>query len=196
MQYKIGVFGSSEGGVVGNKKIVEKVRLLGEILGQNNVVVITGACSGLPYLVANAAAKLGSKVWGYSPMLDMDGQKKFTPNDDLSIYTKLFFVFQHFIFANEPLACKKYRNVVSTASCDAGIIISGRWGTMNEFTNLFDMGKVIGVLAGTGGIADELPALSKKIAKKSRAKVLFNSSPVKLVTAVINQLNNVRYIDI
>lgn len=59
-----------------------------------------------------------------------------------------------------------YHNVLTTAACDAGIIIAGRWGSMNEFTNLYDMGKVIGVLTGTGGIADELPQLLKKISKK------------------------------
>ena len=65
------------------------------------------------------------------------------------------------------MARKKYRNVSSTANCDAGIIISGRWGTMNEFTNLYDMGKVIGILTETSGVADEIKNLSKKINKET-----------------------------
>ena len=78
--------------------------------------------------------------------------------------------------------------MISTANCDAGIIISGRWGTMNEFTNLFDMGKAIGVLTGTGGVADELPAFCKKITKHNRSKVIFNDEPEKLVELVIKEL--------
>ena len=77
---------------------------------------------------------------------------------------------------------------MSTATADAGIIISGRWGTMNEFTNLYDMGKVIGVLTGFGGIADELPSLSKKINKQSKAKVFFSDNPDTLVSEIINEL--------
>lgn len=188
MQYKIGVFGSSAEDATVNKKIVEKVRLLGKTLSNNNVIIITGACSGLPYIAASSAAKLGSEVWGYSPEIDINEQKKFAPKDDLSIYKKLFFVPHNFIFVSDPLVRKKYRNVVSTANCDGGIIISGRWGTMNEFTNLFDLGKVIGVLTGTGGIADKLEGLQKKIKKPGKAKVLYNNNPEALVKSMIAEL--------
>jgi len=60
--------------------------------------------------------------------------------------------------------------------------------TMNEFTNLIDMGKVIGVLRGTGGIADELEQLTKKINKPSKAKVIFHDSPKELVQEVLKEL--------
>ena len=60
---------------------------------------------------------------------------------------------------------------------------------MNEFTNLYDMGKVIGVLTGTGGIAEELVTLNQKITKKSAAKVIFNSSPEQLVQEILNELS-------
>lgn len=79
-------------------------------------------------------------------------------------------------------------NVISTATVDAGIIVSGRWGTLNEFTNLHDMGKVIGVLNGTGGIADVLPDLYKKIHKPGKAKVFFSSSPEKLLSFILEDL--------
>ena len=75
---------------------------------------------------------------------------------------------------------------------DAGIIISGRWGTMNEFTNLHDMGKVIGVLTGTGGVADDLSSLSKKIHKPSKAVVIFDSSPEQLVKRILEELKHRR----
>lgn len=186
MRYKIGIFGSAEGS---DEIIIQKAVNLGQTLSNYPVELITGACSGLPYQVAFEAAKNGVPVFGYSPMLNIKGQKQFTPTDDLSIYKKVFFTPKTFDFCNNSLVCKKYRNVVSTANCDAGIIISGRWGTMNEFTNLYDMGKIIGILTGTGGIADEIEKLNSKIIKKSKAKIIFNNSPMKLVNDIINELN-------
>lgn len=186
MTHKIGVFGSS---VEESEETAQKARLLGEELGKAQViVVITGACSGLPYIAAYSAFKHGVQVWGFSPCKNFDEQKVFTPSDDLSIYHKLVYVEDNFKFAGNDLVCKKYRNVISTATCDAGIIIAGRWGTMNEFTNLFDMGKLIGVLTQSGGIADEILSLSKKIKKKSEAEIIFEEEPQKLVGKILQKL--------
>jgi len=189
MNYKIGIFASAAGNETSNKDILQKARILGEELGKRKLTVINGACPGLPYQVSFHAAKNGATVFGYSPELDLLGQKKFCPNDDLSIYQKIIYTPKTFPFSRNNLVSKKYRNVISTANCDGGIIISGRWGTMNEFTNLFDMEKVIGVLTGTGGIADELEKLNKKINKKSNAKIFFSSSPKKLIELITEELN-------
>jgi len=187
MKYKIGVFGSNANEL--DSKMVHIAKQTGHELALQNVVVITGAGSGIPYIVAYEAAKKGVEVWGFSPMTDNKGQEKFAPRDDVSIYKKLFFVPKTFVFASDLDVSKKYRNVISTANCDAGIIISGRWGTFNEFTNLYDMGKIIGVLTGTGGIADELFHLNKKISKKSKAKIIFSNVPRLLIEKVIGELN-------
>jgi predicted Rossmann-fold nucleotide-binding protein len=82
----------------------------------------------------------------------------------------------------------KYRNVVSTIHVDAGIIVSGGWGTMNEFTNLLYDGKPIGVLLGTGGLADELMSWFPRIRKKSESAVHFSPRPTDLVVAVLQDL--------
>src|SRR6185437_8568184 len=105
-----------------------------------------------------------------------------------SLYEKLFYIPSDYPFKNNHLVTRKYRNVSSTAICDAGIIISGRWGTLNEFTNLYDMGKLIGVLTSTGGIADELEDLNKKIYKPGKAKIIFNNDPEALVKKIIAEL--------
>lgn len=185
MRYKIGVFGSAEGDL---DKILDKARSLGMKLARQKSIIITGASTGLPYEAAKSAKENGAEIWGYSQATNLKDQERLAPNCDSSIYKKLFYIPKNYEFANNNAVCKKYRNVTSTATCDAGIIIAGRWGTLNEFTNLFDMGKVIGVLTGTGGIADELPKLNKKINKKSKAKVLFNDSPKKLLQSVIEEL--------
>ncbi len=188
MKYKVGIFGSAADVA---EKVIPKVVKLGEELGKrkDKVILLTGAASGLPYKVVHAAHKNGSTVYGYSPVCSLKDQKKLTPEQDLSIYKKLFFIPSNFPLKDDLKVCQKYRNVISTASCDAGIIISGRWGTANEFTNLFDIGKLIGVLTGTGVFADELRALMKKITKKSKAVVLFDAEPKRLIKKILKELS-------
>ena len=183
--YKIGVFGSSEGEL---DKILPKARRLGEVLGKQKAIVITGACAGLPYEVALVAKENGAQIWGYSQAIDLESQRQFVDHDP-AIYDKIFYIPAGYEFASMRFVTQKYRNVSSTANCDAGIIISGRWGTANEFTNLHDMGKVIGILTGTGGFADELVELTKKLHKPGRGSVLiFNDDPKKLVDKVLEEL--------
>src|SRR3989344_6421030 len=110
MNYKIGIFGSAAGEIEANSEKTAKE--LGIVLSNYKVIIITGACSGLPYLAAVHGSKNGNIVWGYSPMLDLEEQKKFTPKDDLSIYKKLIFTSKNFAFSKDEQACKKYRNVI------------------------------------------------------------------------------------
>lgn len=184
MKVKIGIYGSSAGE---SEDAILKAKELGRALEKykEKVIIITGACSGIPYAVAYAAAKCGIEVWGYSPKFDIDGQREFTPHDDLSIYRRIIYMPTDFEFVGSDLVCKKYRNVISTASADCGIVISGRWGTLNEFTNLIDFGKTVGVLTETGGISDELEGLSKKISKAGQGKVIFRSDPTGLIEKIM-----------
>jgi len=190
IKYKIGIFGSNLRDKFISKGTIKKINELSDSLSNENVILVTGACSGIPYKVASNAAKKNVEVFGYSPANNFSGQKQFASQDDQSVYKKLFYIPNNFPLNSDSLVCKKYRNVVSIANCDAGIIISGRWGTMNEFTNLYDMEKVIGVLTGTGGIADELQRLLKKIIKKNKSVVIFDSSPDRLVRKIIKELNS------
>jgi predicted Rossmann-fold nucleotide-binding protein len=191
MKYKIGVFGSGHSSQP-IRAVTAAAEAVGEALGKHatQIIVVTGGCSGLPYTAAQKAAALGAAVWGFSPVTDIQAQKEFTPNDDLNIYQKLEFISPDLPFANNQRICMKYRNVLSTSACDAGIIVSGQWGSLNEFTNLVDMQKIVGVLTGTGGISDELPALAKKIVKPGQGEIIFNDDPDRLVEAILDRLKS------
>lgn len=188
MKYKLGIFGSSAGDM---EQVLPKARILGEVLRNhsNELILMTGACAGVPYEVLSKAAPGGIEIWGFSPSLNREDQLKNNPDDDLSMYSKLVYVPAEFPFADTRRACMKYRNVISTATCDAAIVISGRWGSLNELTNLLDMQKVVGVLTDTGGIADELPELSKKISKEGQGELIFESDPQKLVEKLLKALS-------
>lgn len=185
----IGIFGSAiEGSAVVNKK----ARQLGEVLAEykNEIILINGACPGLPYLVVSQAAKKGVEAWGFSPAVDWQGQEKETQGLDISFYKKIIYLPENLPFINDINVSRKYRNVILTASCQAGIIVGGRFGTLNEFTNLYDMGKIIGVFTGTEGAADVIDYLLKKINKASTSRIFFDSDPEKLVKRIIQQLKS------
>ncbi len=183
---KVGVFGSAVGA---SDEVMEKARELGLELARREVIIITGACSGIPYEVAKTAFDANkTPVWGFSPTRSWREQKEFTPDDDLQMYEhpgRLIFVPRGYFLASDTSVAQKYRNVTSTATCDAGIIVSGRIGTLNEATNLFDMGKVIGVLEGTGGIADFFSEIVQEAGKKPRGFIIYDSSPRALVEQVL-----------
>ncbi len=194
MSYKIGVYGSS---VSEGPEAEALGKTLGKALAELGCAVITGGCSGMPYIVAYEAKQHGSEVWGFTPALNAEEQRRAYPHDDITIYTRLIYVPWNYLdlFIKQPASAAqdwserlKYRNVISTINSDAGIIISGSWGTLNEFTNLIYEGKPIGVLTGTGGLADQLPDWFPRLRKKSNSVVLFESDPEKLTEQVIAEL--------
>ncbi len=93
-------------------------------------------------------------------------------------FTKIFYVPQTFEHVNDIAVCRKYRNVSSSAAADAGIVIGGRIGTMNEFTLLYDLGKIIGVFDGSGGITERVIwDLLADAKKASKAVIIRDSDP-------------------
>ncbi|MCE2504534.1 MAG: hypothetical protein J4G05_10830 [Chlorobi bacterium] len=184
MSWKIGVYGSA---VVEETYAVTQAKVLGQELGREGATIITGACSGLPYIALKEGVAFGSMAIGFSPTRNMAEQRHFTPEDDLALYNRIEFTPDLPQF-DELEVAKKYRNVISTAYCDAGIIISGRWGTLHEFCSLVDYGKVVGVLVGTGNIADELSELLKNIQAKNQTNIVFEKDPVTLVDLIFKAL--------
>lgn len=186
MKYKIGIFASSAGDMA---MVTPKALELGRVLGKHadSIIVVTGAGAGMPYEIAKVAASHGVEVWGYSDSFDLDDHKNNYPEHDLSIYDQLVYVPREFSTLSYR-ACKKFRNVRSTGDCDSGIIISGRWGTLNEFTNMIDQQKLVGVLTGTGGIADELPELARKISKEGQGEIIFENNPKTLIEKILSNL--------
>jgi uncharacterized protein (TIGR00725 family) len=177
MKYKIGVYGSAKDE---NKDIVEAAIDIGRIIAENNCILVTGGCTGVPYEAVKSMKKHNGFTVGVSPASTLQEHKeKFgfpTENFDLLIFTGFG---------------KKGRNVVSLLSCDAAIFISGGSGTLNEFTIAYDEGKVCGVLLGTGGMTGIVEELEKNIIggrKKGSGTIIYESDPEKLIRRVIEKL--------
>lgn len=180
MKTKVGVMGSADdtlprGGIVG--RLREKAEALGRALAARDVVVLTGATTGLPHLVGSTAHRAGAFHVGISPAENSaEHSSKFklpTGNYDLQIYTGFGL---------------KGRNVVLVRSCDIVLIIGGSMGSLNEFTIAVDEERVIGCLSGTGGVADEVERLMQTLPKKRDACVLHDDDPSRLLDACLDAL--------
>ncbi|MDD4761949.1 MAG: hypothetical protein PHZ25_02940 [Candidatus Pacebacteria bacterium] len=151
----------------------DKSEELGKVLAEKDVITITGATTGAPYWVAKAAKMSGGIVVGMSPASSEAAHLK---SYRLPVDYHDFIVYTGFDYAG--------RNLLLTRSADAVIIICGRIGTLNEFTIAFEDDKPIGVLTGTGGIAEELQEIVKK-ANRGPGKVIYDSDPKKIVEKLI-----------
>lgn len=77
------------------------------------------------------------------------------------------------------------REIDSIRSCDLVVIVGGRSGTLGEFAIAYDEGKVIGVLQGSGGIADKLHHIIDFVQKDTGSVVFYDSDPVALIDRLV-----------
>jgi len=178
---KIGVMGSSSSidDEVERDRLVVLASELGRAIAERSGVLITGATSGLPDMVSRAARELGGQTIGISPAISADEHvsKYKLPVDGAEVI----------IYTGFGL---KGRNVINVRACDIVIFFGGGIGTLNEFTISYDEDKVIGVLVGSGGLANMIEEITS-LSTKPRRKVLFNSDPGKLVDMCLAALNKV-----
>ncbi|MFC1616087.1 hypothetical protein ACFL21_03020 [Patescibacteria group bacterium] len=180
---KIGVYGSAAGNISNQSK--EKAKIIGAKIARLGHTIITGACSGLPYDAAKSAMENGGQSIGFSPATSI--QEHLSHDYPDNAFTEFVFVPKNYKHSDDIFVGKKYRNVASVAEANAAIIIGGRIGTMNEFTNAYDLGKNIGVLEGSGGITENaIKILLKEANKESGSTVIFEADPQKLVEKLVS----------
>jgi hypothetical protein len=62
-------------------------------------------------------------------------------------------------------------------------------GSLHEFATALESGKVVGVLLGSGGLADFIPELLQKVIAPGAKDILFDTDPKRLVYKVIATLD-------
>lgn len=172
LKYKICVSGAAETGHCAEGAL-EKAKEAGKEVARQNAVLVTGATSGIPYWAAIGAKEEGGISIGFSPAASEIAHIKTyrLPTDyfDLIVYTG-------FEYAG--------RNLLLTRAADAVIIICGRMGTLNEFTIAYEDHKPIGILTGTGGMADTVEKIVEWSHRKD-AKIVYDSDPKALVEKLV-----------
>ena len=181
MRIKVGVMGSaaSESARLdtGNT-LVTKAERLAEAIAAKDVVLLTGATTGLVYVVGKTAHDAGSFHIGISP-----GSNE---REHVDVYKLPLDACDALIYTGFGL---KGRNVVLVRSCEVVLFVAGAMGSLNEFTIAHDEGKVIGCLTGTGGVADEVEYLLQKFGKRgTSARIFQNEDPEKLIEDCFNAL--------
>ncbi|MDA1279728.1 MAG: hypothetical protein O3B95_06745 [Chloroflexi bacterium] len=163
-----GVMGSAGGQVAETSR--QKIYNLGAEVGKRGYTLVTGIAPGLPHDSVRGAKSQGGLVIGISPAQSfrehVERYQSPTRGYDVIIYT------------GSGLMGREIENI---RSCDAVVIVGGRSGTLGEFAIAYDETKLIGVLEGTGGIADHIKELVKVINKQTGARVIGHPDPVKLV---------------
>jgi uncharacterized protein (TIGR00725 family) len=151
--------------------LVEKAERLGAAIAKREVVLFSGATTGIVYVVGKAAHDAGCFHVGISPASNKEEHVEHykLPLDacDTLVYTGFGL---------------KGRNVVLVRSCDIVLFVAGAMGSLNEFTIAHDEGKIIGCLTGTGGVAGEADYLLQKFGKRATTSRVFqNSDPDELL---------------
>ncbi|MEX0761987.1 MAG: hypothetical protein WD208_03695 [Dehalococcoidia bacterium] len=164
----IGVMGSAGGTM--RSKVRDTLRKTGAEIARRGYVLVTGVAPGLPHDSVLGAKEHQGLVIGISPALNFHEHvtkyKAPTRGYDLIVYT------------GSGLMGREIENI---RSCDAVVIAGGRSGTLGEFAIAYDEAKVIGVLTGTGGIADHVDELVRVINKDTGAIIVSDDDPVKLM---------------
>jgi hypothetical protein len=169
---------AGDASATGDKEtLVEKAKALAQVIAGRELVLLTGATTGIVYVVGKRVRDGGTFHLGISPASNSreHTEKYKLPLDacDVIVYTGFGL---------------KGRNVVLVRSCDIVLFIAGAMGSLNEFTIAHDEGKIIGCLTGTGGVADEAEYLIKKFSKDTGARVFQSDDPAKLLDACLTAL--------
>ena len=150
-------------------------RDLGRAVARAGCTLVTGACPGLPYDAVKGAKEAHGLVVGISPALSAE--------EHVDKFTSPLAGFDLVVFTGSGLMG---REVINIRSSDMVVILAGHSGTLGEFAIAYDEGRLIGVLTGTGGVADLIRTLVPKLVKHTGAKVLYDDDADRLVTRLVD----------
>ena len=179
MKYQICVSGAASGDTV--EAAHQLAYDLGRAIAENAKTLTTGATVGLPWCAAKGAFSVKNRVGacvGFSPASSfkehVNRYKLPTVEFDYINFTGLNYV---------------GRDIYLVRSSDAIITVGGRVGSLHEFTTALEAEKVVGVLLGSGGLADYIPELVTKIEVPGSKNIIYDTNPERLVKKVIAALD-------
>jgi len=171
---KIGVMGSAGGEML--PEVIEKCKELGRAIADEGCAILTGGCPGLPHAAVQGCKERGGLTVGVSPGFSLEEHINHygSPIDNIDVM----------IYTGSGLMG---REVIGVRSCDIVIIVGGRSGTLGEFAIAYDEGRPIGVLTGTGGIADHMDDILAIIRKETGSRITFDDDPRRLIERCVTE---------
>lgn len=179
MKYQICVSGAAAGPTVAASH--QLAYDLGYAISKRGRTLLTGATVGLPHFAAMGAMSVkgerGVSI-GFSPASSF--------REHVARYRLPTKEFDYINFTGMEYVG---RDVHLVRSSDAVITVGGRMGSLHEFSTAAESRKVCGVLLGSGGLADFIPALVKEIPTPGSKDIIYDTDPDRLVQAVIDRLD-------
>lgn len=146
---------------------------IGKELAKRNVLLLTGATTGVPLWAAKGAYENGGIVIGISPARSY--------LEHIKVY-RLPIDFHHTIlYSGEGYSG---RNLLLIKMGDGALFLCGRIGTLNEFTNAFEEEKPMGVLLNSGGTEPYFQDILRD-AHRGSGKVVWEEDYLKLIDELI-----------
>ncbi|NTW61474.1 hypothetical protein HGB24_02170 [Candidatus Saccharibacteria bacterium] len=184
MKYQICVSGAASGITV--QASHQLAYDLGKAIAMAGKTLTTGATVGLPWFAAQGAFSVkdreGASI-GFSPASSF--------REHVTVYRLPTTEFDYINFTGMAYVG---RNIHLVRSSDAVITVGGRMGSLHEFATALESQKIIGVLLGSGGLADYVPTLLKNIEAPDVKNVIYDTDPFRLVDKVIKALDK-KYAD-
>lgn len=184
MRYQICVSGAAAGETI--EASHQLAYDLGAAIAKYGKTLTTGATVGLPWFAAkgffSVEDRKGVSV-GFSPA--------HTFKEHVNTYKLPTVEFDYINFTGLDYVG---RDVYLVRSSDAMITVGGRMGSLHELSTALESNKVIGILLGSGGLADFTPELFEKVQAPNTKEVLYDTDPERLVQKIIVMLDK-KYAD-
>jgi len=172
LRIAVGVMGSAGGNL--GQDVLEKAFDMGREIALRGCVLVTGACPGLPHEAVKGAKSANGLVVGISPALNFE--------EHAIKYRSPYAGYDALVYTGSGLMGREIENI---RSCDLVVFMGGRSGTLGEFAIAYDEGKVIGVLQGTGGIADRMDVIVSLVQKQTGSQIVYSRDPADLLGRLI-----------
>jgi len=180
MKVKVGIMGSAapeSTPLETGSSLIAKAERMAHAIAAKDVILFTGATTGIVYVVGKTAHDAGIFHVGISPASN--------EREHVEMYKLPLDACDTVVYTGFGL---KGRNVVLVRSCDIVLFVAGAMGSLNEFTIAHDERKIVGCLTGTGGVADEVEYLLQRFGKRSTTPVFLNDDPERLIDECLKDL--------
>ena len=179
MKYQICVSGAASGKTV--EPSHQLAYDLGVAIAKSAKTLTTGATVGLPWYADKGAFSVKKRIGvsvGFSPASSF--------REHVEVYKLPTVEFDYINFTGLDYVG---RDIYLVRCSDAIITVGGRIGSLHEFTTALEANKVVGVLLGSGGLADYIPELITKIEVPNSKEIIYDTDPARLVSKVVKALD-------
>jgi len=168
----------SAGGVISDEQVA-LAKALGSSIARRGALIVTGASPGLPHAAVLGAHAAGGESLGVSPAHSRE--------EHVEVYESPLEPYTAMVFTGSGLMGREIYNIHSS---DFVLFIGGRSGTLGEFCIAYDEGRLIGILANSGGLSDHFFEIAELFDKNTGATMIAEADPERLVARCIERFES------